>query len=103
MVTRNRKFPTQHGYSRNYVKRDTEQLLTEDLDEPTNRLTGLVGQPDSHPRSRVALELEPSVLPRTGIDLTAVRVERTAPGPAAEPEPWWARLILALFRWISWR
>ena len=61
MVTRNRKFPTPHGYSRNYVKRDTRQLLTEELNEPSNRLTGLSVSGAAPRLSRVAFELEPTV------------------------------------------
>lgn len=103
MVTRNRKFPTPHGYSRNYVKRDTRQLLTEEVYESSNRRAGLAAS-DQPPRySRVAFELEPSVRPRTGLDLTAVTLGRASRERPADVDAWWVRLSLSAFRWISWR
>ena len=74
MVTRNRKFPTPNGYSRQNGKRDAERLVAEDLEpEPPSRLRdyGPGQMPDSH----VALELGPRVMPRTGLDLRAVAAQ----------------------------
>ena len=103
MVTRNRKFPTPHGYSRNYIKRDTRQLLTEELNEPSNRLTGKSVSPAPPRPSRVAFEVQPAESPRTGLDLSGLPLDRFRPERSADSDAWWIRVSLSVIRWISWR
>jgi hypothetical protein len=75
VVTRNRKFPSPNGYSRQDGKRDVERLVAEDLEpEPPSRLPRGNGA-SPVPHSRLALELGPRVRPRNGLDLRAVAAQ----------------------------
>jgi len=105
MVSRNRKFPTPHGYSRSSAKRVAESMVQDALDgsvESRNRLARdhrLAG-PDRH----VALDLGPRVIPGRGVDIRAALDEAHARQPDDRhyqpgPSPWWSRL----WQWLSWQ
>jgi hypothetical protein len=86
MVTRNGRFSTPPGYSRQHEKRDVERLVAEDLaTEPAAGNAAL--ERGTAPRSgpRVVLELGPRAQPRIDLDLhalahEAVRAEPVGPG-----------------------
>jgi hypothetical protein len=100
MVSRDRRFPTPHGYSRSLAKRDAEQLVHDELDaaaERSHRLARHDRGADGADR-HIVLDLGPQVLPRRGIDLGAA--VRTDPPPAEPRAPgWWQRV----WRLVSWR
>ena len=84
MVTRNRRFATPDGYSRQAEKRRAERLVAEDSIEEAE------GNPPSEagrglrPGGHVVFDLLPRVPPRPGIDLLAAT--RGAP-PAERARP----------------
>ncbi|HEX6810817.1 MAG TPA: hypothetical protein VF384_04255 [Planctomycetota bacterium] len=105
---------TPFGYSRRDGKRDVERLVAEELEGDAPSRFSFANGTSQLPHSRVALELGPSELPRSVLDLRAVT------RPAAPANPWLQgvrhlqRLGLQLlrflrpygerlFRWVSWK
>jgi hypothetical protein len=71
MVTRNRRFASPYGYSRQHEKRHAERLVAEDMTQEVAGNAPLAQAGNSRLDRHVVLDLQPHVAPRPGVDLRA--------------------------------